>query len=182
MFSEDWTLVRRPLHQYNTKLKPEQAKEEAFHLTNMPEELIPEEDLPKLKGFRGPSLSVGDIVQTEAEGKCTHFLCTGMGWESKEVEIPLPGPNRENPPSPEKEEEEEKGKLYKRIQGLLNDYSGEYFTNLKQINFRLPNKRVKQFLQELLEADSKEAEQKALHKLGKDISAPKKKKEPEPEI
>lgn len=94
-FIESWDLQRKPTLEYHTKTEPDKAAEEAFGLLNMPTELLSKEDLIKTKGFRGPSLSIGDVVQTEKEGKILLFLCTGNGWEKKEIDKPLPGPAKD---------------------------------------------------------------------------------------
>lgn len=94
-FIESWDLQRKPTLEYHTKTEPDKATEEAFSLLNMPPELLYKEDLIKTKGFRGPSLSIGDVVQTEKEGKILHFLCTNTGWEKKEINKPLPGAAKE---------------------------------------------------------------------------------------
>lgn len=176
-FEPDWSLIRKPLLEYKTKLSADKAPKEAFNLTNMPMEFVPESDLPKLKGFRGPSLSIGDMVQTQENGKCAQHLVTPSGFERQDVKNPLPGIPKKQSIDIDKLNAEEKGKLFKRIQGLINDYSGEYFSMLKGYNINQPNKRVRQFIDRLLKADSPEAEREIMHSKGRELFLDQKKKQ-----
>ena len=70
----------------------EKAAELAFHLTNAPEEYLNEDQKTFLKmiDFKGPSLSVGDIVrvapylQNSNSALPEYYLCKSFGWEKFE--------------------------------------------------------------------------------------------------
>ena len=53
---------------------------------NAPQELLEEWQQYIAKGYSGPSLSVGDIVQVDAE----EYLCCSMGWEKRPENQALP--------------------------------------------------------------------------------------------
>lgn len=80
-FSEDWEIPRKPTFVYLTEREGVACTDEAFQLLN-----IPESD-PRADGFSGPSMSVGDIVETKGleDGKIQMHLCKNLGWESKDV-------------------------------------------------------------------------------------------------
>lgn len=71
---------------YRSKLKGERAAEEAFTLTNAPEEYLTDEQIALLKelNFHGPALLVGDIVRVEPiikkQRKNEYFMCESQGW------------------------------------------------------------------------------------------------------
>ena len=79
-FNEDWGIVRNVSHIYRTPLlSPESILSQAFKITNAPEELLEEVEKDMIRGYRGPSLSVGDMV--EVDGK--RFLVARDGfWEA----------------------------------------------------------------------------------------------------
>lgn len=83
---EEWYLDRTEGMTYVSKLKGEEAAEEAFHLTNAPDECLEEEQKALLKqlDFRGPCLSVGDIVRVAPAvhtGVSDYYICKSFGWE-----------------------------------------------------------------------------------------------------
>ena len=79
--------------EFRTTSKGESAAEEAFHITNAPEEMLTEEQKIILKdtGFKGPSLSVGDIVKISpiVHGSYLpeYYLCKSVGWEKFEGDV-----------------------------------------------------------------------------------------------
>jgi hypothetical protein len=83
---EQWFQKRQEIFQYRSALGGEQAAEEAFHITNAPEECLTEEQkaILAINQFEGPSLSVGDIVRVQS---CQtnllpeYYLCKSFGWE-----------------------------------------------------------------------------------------------------
>ena len=83
---EEWYAVRNEGMTYKTSLVGEDAAEEAFHLTNAPEECLSDEHKFLLKSldFKGPSLSVGDMVRVAPivyNGVSEYYLCKSQGWE-----------------------------------------------------------------------------------------------------
>lgn len=84
---EKWYVDRETGMSYYTDLSGEEAAEEAFHLTNAPEECLEEDQKRLLKRleFRGPSLSTGDIVRVEStirgSALAEYYLCKSRGWE-----------------------------------------------------------------------------------------------------
>lgn len=86
---EKWFIDREYGMSYYTDLSGQEAAEEAFHLTNAPLELLSEEQKQILKeeNFKGPSLSVGDIVRVESVIRLKnnsfpeYYLCKSFGWE-----------------------------------------------------------------------------------------------------
>lgn len=109
-FSEDWALGQRPVFVFLSEHEGETAAEEAFLILNEPGN-------GRGIGHKGPSLSVGDIVEVEpigAPGKTGCFLCSNMGWENRpgtlgtamgqEAKAPKPNqptPKRNRPEGPE---------------------------------------------------------------------------------
>lgn len=83
---ESWYYYRESGLQFKTNSAGEQAAEEAFVLTNAPEEMLTEEQKKFLKEeqYTGPSLSVGDVVRVESvvtRKLPSYFLCKSIGWE-----------------------------------------------------------------------------------------------------
>ena len=84
---ENWFVVREPGFFYKSALKGEEAAEEAFHLTNAPDECLEDDHKQILKeqNFKGPSLSVGDVVRVEPIVRGSklpeYYLCKSCGWE-----------------------------------------------------------------------------------------------------
>jgi hypothetical protein len=86
---EKWFIGRESGMSYYTDLGGEKAAEEAFHLTNAPSDLLTEEQKQILKeeNFKGPSLSVGDVVRVESVIRLNtnsfpeYYLCKSFGWE-----------------------------------------------------------------------------------------------------
>jgi len=87
---ENWFQHRTSGMIYYTDLDGEKAAEEAFHLTNAPEECLTEEhkNLLKEQNFKGRSMAVGDIIRVESvlRGYCLadYYLCKSFGWEKYE--------------------------------------------------------------------------------------------------
>lgn len=86
--TEDWFQTRVELFRFRTDLEGEKAAEEAFHITNAPEEILTEQQKEILKenSFKGPCLSVGDVVRVSSSSRPpgTHpdyYLCKSQGWE-----------------------------------------------------------------------------------------------------
>jgi hypothetical protein len=95
---EEWYKDRTLGLTYLSHKEGEKAAEEAFELTNAPADYLSEEHQELLKSldFKGPSLSVGDVVRVEPyinSGKQLpeYYLCKSYGWEKydKNDLIPL---------------------------------------------------------------------------------------------
>ena len=84
---ENWHVIRGPGISYRSKLVGEEAAEEAFHITNAPEDCLEDEHKKILteQQFKGPSLSVGDIVRVEPMPE--YYLCKSFGWEKYEGDV-----------------------------------------------------------------------------------------------
>jgi hypothetical protein len=84
-----WEVTRRVIASYQTALGGEDAANQAFKIFNAPPEDLDPNEREILGDFRGPSLSVGDIVEvhppTDSKEKAMAFLCESMGWDSKEI-------------------------------------------------------------------------------------------------
>jgi hypothetical protein len=83
---EEWFQGREEGMSYRSTLKGEKAAEEAFHLTNAPEECLTKKQIAFLKeqNFKGPSLSVGDVVRVTDiidYSKSDYFVCKSFSWE-----------------------------------------------------------------------------------------------------
>ena len=85
---EDWFVDREEGIIYPSELEGEAAAEEAFHLTNAPTDYLTEsqQEMMKLLDFKGPSLSVGDVVKVESYPRDNkrlpaYYLCKSFGWE-----------------------------------------------------------------------------------------------------
>lgn len=165
----------KPLHVYQTELDHKAAASEAYTLTNTPKNLISKPEMSKIKGYKGRPLTKGDTVQTLREGVCMHHTCTEKGWDRKPVDKPITL-------DPKKAIEEERNKLFKRIQGLINDYSGPYFSHLKAFNFKAPSKRLQEFYRDLQKADGPVAEKQLLEDLGRELQEKKPGLSPEDEL
>lgn len=86
-FTSDWTLPRKHVYTYLTETKGQEAAEEAFHIFNAPESMLQEWQKFVVKGYKGPSLSVGDVVEVDG----VDYLCCSFGWESREENcLPMP--------------------------------------------------------------------------------------------
>ena len=86
---EEWFVDRKKTLTYKTKLEGEAAAEEAFELTNAPEDYLSEEqqEVVRQLNFQGPSLSVGDVVRVEScirvpgdNNVPEYYLCLSAGW------------------------------------------------------------------------------------------------------
>lgn len=80
-FTEDWLLPRQATIAFLSENEGETCAEEAFIMTNSPE------GVARKMGYRGPSLSTGDLVETRtlAGGKAMAHLCMSSGWKTKEM-------------------------------------------------------------------------------------------------
>ena len=87
---EDWNLARKEKISYLTHKSGFEAAEEAFHIFNAPEELLPIEQKMILEAYDGPSLSVGDIVEVYPEEGSSippkAYLCASVGWQEALIE------------------------------------------------------------------------------------------------
>lgn len=85
---EEWFQDREQGISYTSKLSGEKAAEEAFHLTNAPDDSLTEsqKSLLKFLEFKGSSLSVGDVVRVEQylgsrSVPAEYYMCKSFGWE-----------------------------------------------------------------------------------------------------
>jgi len=85
---ENWLQYREAGVSYDSNLDGEAAAEEAFELTNAPLEYLNESQQELLKSleFKGPSLSVGDVVRVDplifwGPKLPEYYLCKSHGWE-----------------------------------------------------------------------------------------------------
>jgi hypothetical protein len=83
---EDWSLRRKRSTSF-TFANPtpawscERAAEEAFHITNAPDELLSEEQLEHREAhLPRPSLSVGDVAEVSDKNGTILLLCKSNGW------------------------------------------------------------------------------------------------------
>lgn len=84
-----WMIQRRRTSTFILPVKPvnnawEALAEEAFHITNAPEELLsePQKEWERIhRKNRAPSLSVGDVVQVTHPHGTEFYLCRSSGWE-----------------------------------------------------------------------------------------------------
>ena len=85
-----WQIQRRITSTFILPVKPvnnawEALAEEAFHITNAPEELLsePQKEWERIhRKNLAPSLSVGDVVQVTHAHGTEFYLCLSSGWES----------------------------------------------------------------------------------------------------
>ena len=82
-FEADWDLPRKHVYTYLTDAKGSDAAEQAFHIFNAPEEMLQEWQKFVAQGYKGPSLSVGDIVEVDGED----YLCCSLGWKKRGEEL-----------------------------------------------------------------------------------------------
>ena len=85
---DDWYIDRQEVFLFHSEQTGEQAAEEAFHLTTAPEEILTEDQKATLamNDFKGPSLSVGDVVKITSYPRDPsklpdYYLCKSFGWE-----------------------------------------------------------------------------------------------------
>lgn len=84
---DNWYIERQSGFSYQSKFEGEKAAEEAFHLTNAPDDCLEEDQKQILidQNFKGPCLSVGDVVRVESSVKGSmmpeYYLCKSFGWE-----------------------------------------------------------------------------------------------------
>ncbi len=83
---EEWFQARTEGISYGSALIGEEAAEEAFHITNAPDDCLEDSQKQILKeqDFRGPSLSVGDVVKVGPiirESLPEYYMCKSFGWE-----------------------------------------------------------------------------------------------------
>ena len=91
---EQWYCDRVEGLTFKTNKFGEKAAEEAFEITNAPEDCLTEEQLELVKSlnYKGRSLSVGDIVRVEVIPKkhstpADYYLCKSFGWEKFEGDV-----------------------------------------------------------------------------------------------
>lgn len=85
-----WAIQRRITSTFIIPIRPvanawEALAEEAFHITNAPEELLsePQKEWERIHHkTRAGSLSVNDVVQVTHPHGTEFFLCRSSGWES----------------------------------------------------------------------------------------------------
>jgi hypothetical protein len=82
-FEADWCLPRKHVYTYMTDAKGSDAAEQAFHIFNAPEDMLQEWQRFIAKGYKGPSLSVGDVVEVDGE----EYLCCSVGWEKRNKDL-----------------------------------------------------------------------------------------------
>ena len=82
-FEADWSLPRKHVYTYLTEAEGSDAAEQAFHIFNAPESMLEEWQQYIAKGYSGPSLSVGDIVEVNGED----YLCCSMGWKKRSEDL-----------------------------------------------------------------------------------------------
>jgi len=78
-FEADWDLPRRMVYTYTSELSGVPAAEEAFFLFNAPLNFLTPTERARIKGYKGHSLSVGDVVEVDG----TQYLCAPSGWVSR---------------------------------------------------------------------------------------------------
>lgn len=84
-----WMIQRRITSTFILPVQPvnnawEALAEEAFHITNAPEELLsePQKEWERIhRNNLAPSLSVGDVVQVTHPHGTEFYLCRSSGWE-----------------------------------------------------------------------------------------------------
>jgi hypothetical protein len=102
-----WDLQRKLVREYESEKEGIEVADEAFHIFNVPEENLSAENKEILKDYRGPSLSVGDIVEVHPlkhseSTSGTAYLCDSIGWKQKEIpniNVGQPTTNNQHPPT-----------------------------------------------------------------------------------
>lgn len=82
-FTSDWTLPRKHVYTYLTDAEGYEACNEAFHIFNAPESMLEEWQQYIQKGYKGHSLSVGDVVEVDGE----EYICCSFGWEKRNKDL-----------------------------------------------------------------------------------------------
>lgn len=80
LFEASWDMPRIHAFSFSTTKTGVDAAEQLFHLTNAPHEVLNEVEIATLAGYRGPSMSVGDIAQVDG----VEYLCDSIGWIKRE--------------------------------------------------------------------------------------------------
>ena len=85
---EDWSIDREEVFLFPSEQDGEAAAEEAFHITNAPDECLTDEQkgIIAMNDFKGPSMSVGDVVKVTSYPRIPsempdYYLCKSYGWE-----------------------------------------------------------------------------------------------------
>jgi len=77
----DVNLPREVVFEYYSNLYEEAAAEEAFVITNAPDECLTQEQLQMREGYKGPCVSVGDMIEVVSdEGTTDRYICDHSGW------------------------------------------------------------------------------------------------------
>lgn len=89
---EEWFQDRHEVFHYRSEVEGEKAAEEAFHITNAPDECLTDEQkaIIEMNDFKGPSLSVGDVVRVKSSKSGVlpdYYLCKSFGWEKYEGDV-----------------------------------------------------------------------------------------------
>lgn len=89
---EDWFQERQEIFHYGSELEGEKAAEEAFHITNAPDECLTDDQkaIIAMNEFKGPSMSVGDVVRVKPSKPDVlpdYYLCKSFGWEKYEGDV-----------------------------------------------------------------------------------------------
>lgn len=82
-FTSNWSLPRNHRYTYRSDLKGIDACEEAFHIFNAPEDLLEEWQKYIARAYKGPSFSVGDVVEVDG----VEYICCSFGWKKREEEL-----------------------------------------------------------------------------------------------
>ena len=82
-FEADWSLPRMHAYTYLTECKGSDAAEQAFHIFNAPESMLEEWQKYIARGYKGPSLSVGDVVEVDG----VEYLCCSVGWKKRSDQL-----------------------------------------------------------------------------------------------
>lgn len=79
-FTSDWSLPRKHRYTYLTDAKGMGAAEEAFCIFNAPKDWLKEWQKDIALSYKGPSVSVGDIVEVDG----VEYLCTSSRWQTRD--------------------------------------------------------------------------------------------------
>ena len=80
-FDERWDLPRVLRFSFRSKLDAEAAADIVFRITNAPLDCLRPAEARFAARYRGPSASVGDVVEVDG----VRLLCAGCGWKREAV-------------------------------------------------------------------------------------------------